>query len=163
MPLPVLVRISIALLAGLPTLFTGSRDPLEAAPAGVGVLGARAPLFADGSVSCSGADDLSQMVGIVRLIPTDGGLRFHALLLHGAPNWDYYVELSQEGSCKLPVKFHGFKTDANGFGLFEGQLTLAPGDYDLLVDVVSDPSSQVPPDPKLREIAPAQLLHVTLP
>jgi hypothetical protein len=49
------------------------------------------------------------------------------------------------------------------YALLEGVYAANPGTYLILVDVVSDPPSSIPPDPKHREIAPGELLAVSVP
>jgi hypothetical protein len=122
----------------------------------------RAPLYADGSVQCSGADDLQDRVGEVSLRPVANGILFDVVLRGAAPNWDYYVELSQNGNCTAALQFYGFRTDGHGNGVFAGVYPADPGSYQFLVDVVSHPPTRVPRNPKHREIAPAHVLSVTL-
>lgn len=146
----------------------GVLDPWFSSAVGgvVGTFGSsavRAPLFADGSVQCAGADDTKDRVGIVELRPVVDGIEFHVVLEHGAPSWSYYVEMSRNGTCAEIQQFHGFTTDENGNGVFEGVYAADPGSYAILVDVVSDPPGSVPSDPALREIAPSALMGITLP
>lgn len=122
-----------------------------------------ARLFADGSVECTGADDHSEPVGTALLRATELGIGFRVILKQAAPNWTYYVELSQDGDCSAPKKFFGLKTDIDGKGVLEGICAADAGPHAILVDVVSHVGGSVPPNPKYREIAPAALMHVTLP
>jgi len=150
--LPILLGIT---LLALPGSHPGSSDPRS--------LAVRATLFADGSVECGGADDTSRPVGTVALKATNGGVAFSVSLKLGplGRHWPYYVELSQGGVCQAPVRVHGFATDAEGHGVFQGIVPMAPGPRSILVDVVS--TAGVPPDPRLREIAPSGLLQVVVP
>jgi hypothetical protein len=158
-----LIKVAALLSCTIPAVlnwFPGSAIPVLS---GSGTNAVTAPLYADGSVQCSGADDLSDRVGRVILRPVGNGIHFQVVLTGAAPNWDYYVELSQNGVCTGAQQFHGFKTGGNGNGVFKGVYAANPGSYLVLVDVVSDPSSSVPPDPKHREIAPSDLLSVSVP
>jgi hypothetical protein len=119
-----------------------------------------ATLYADGSVACDGADDLSSPSGSVTLRPVANGVEFQVALTGAASSWDYYVELSQGGVCQLAQQFHGLTTDGAGDGWLKGVYDVVPGTRELLVAVVSDPPNAVPPDPRDRELAPATTLVV---
>ena len=134
---------------------------------------ATARLFADGSVSCTGADDSSQPVGTVTLEPVAGGTNFRIRLDLGASmaHWPYFVELSLDGTCTnalpiLSLDGWGYSTpftlDDDGRGVFTGFYPAPSGPQAVLVDVVSA-GIAVPPDPRLREIAPSHLMHVLVP
>ena len=120
------------------------------------------PIYADGSVGCPGADDVSNRVGTVMVRPVEEGVAFHLVLTDAAPNWNYYVELSQAGTCLNGVRYT-FSTGRNGQAIVDGIYPVSPGDYTILVDVVSNPSNNVPPDPTRREMAPGGLISITVP
>jgi hypothetical protein len=125
---------------------------------------ARALLFADGSVGCTGADDRSQPVGIVTLSPRAGGMAFRVQLRLGASMAyrPYFVELSLDGSCDRALRFFDFHLDGGGNGVFTGFYPVSAGPQAVLVNVVSQ-TLVPPPDPKLRELAPGGLMLVDVP
>jgi len=125
--------------------------------------GATALLFADGSVSCTGADDTSLPVGSVTLSPRGGGMAFRVQLGLGPSmaSWPYLVELSLGGACKRPLRYT-FALDGGGSGVFTGFYPTTAGPQRVLVDVVSA-APTAPPDPMLREIAPSALMQVVVP
>jgi len=158
-PLVKLVVLSACAFPVLGAWSPDSQDPVvpPRARAPIG-----ATLYADGSVGCSGADDLTERAGEVTLRAVPDGIAFQVVLAGAAANWPYYVELSRNGGCSVPQQFRGFRTDSHGNGVFTGVYRANRGDYSLLVDVVSDPGTRIPPNPKYREIAPADLISVVV-
>ncbi len=122
-------------------------------------------LYADGTVGCTGADDLANPVGVVALRPVSDGVAFRVVLDGAAADWDYYVELAQPATgdeCIGEIQgFFEFFTDEAGGGTHSGVYFAAPGTYQLLVDVVSN--QEVPPDPTHREIATSGFIEITVP
>jgi len=120
-------------------------------------------LFADGSVSCTGADDTSQPVGAATLLPRKGGTTYSVVLRLGASmaNWPYFVELSLDGTCTGPLRFP-FVMDSAGNVVLTGFYPAPSGPQKVLVNVVSA-APVAPPDPKLREIAPSSLMTIAVP
>jgi len=159
----IIVKVASILVCTIPMSLMWSANAPTPGLAEPGAHAVTASLYADGSVQCTGADDLSNRVGTVVLRPVGSGISFHVVLTDAAPAWDYYVELSQDGTCMNPQRFFGFTTGKNGNGVFKGVLATAPGSYQILVDVVSDPSSNIPPNPTHREIAPADLIRISVP
>jgi hypothetical protein len=155
--------MKLSMIIKVAALFVWSLNTATLASAQSGAHAVTAHLYADGSVQCSGADDVSNKVGKVVLKTVEEGVSFQVVLTHAASNWNYYVELSQGGTCREIQRFYGFKTGKNGNGVFKGVYAVNSGSYQLLVDVVSDPSSLVPPDPTHREIAPGELINIVVP
>ncbi|HEX9635688.1 MAG TPA: hypothetical protein VGB34_09440 [Candidatus Limnocylindria bacterium] len=108
-------------------------------------------LFADGSVSCVGADDTSREAGSVTFVESTGQVLFSVSLDGAAPNASYTLAISEEPTCANAVFFpDAITTDVNGDGSFSGSFAKAAGTYNLLVNLVTSP---VPSDPTNREIA----------
>lgn len=108
-------------------------------------------LFADGSVSCVGADDTSRVAGSVTFVESTGQVLFSVSLDGAAPNASYTLAISEEPTCANAVFFpDAITTDANGDGSFSGSFAKTAGTYNLLVNLVTSP---VPSDPTNREIA----------
>ena len=108
-------------------------------------------LFADGSVSCVGADDTSRVAGTVTFVESTGHVLFSVSLDGAAPNASYTLAISEEPTCANPVFFpDAITTDVNGDGGFSGSFAKAAGTYNLLVNLVTSPA---PSDPTNREIA----------
>jgi hypothetical protein len=108
-------------------------------------------LFADGSVSCTGADDSSHPAGTVTFVESTGQVLFTVSMDGGAPNATYTLAISEETTCANPVFFpDAITTDASGDGSFSGSLAKPAGTYNLLVNLVTSPT---PSDPTTREIA----------
>src|SRR5688572_1069783 len=59
----------------------------------------RAPLYRDGSISCSGADNTSKRGGQVVLFPAPGAVHFKVKLRNAQPNASYTVAVSEEPNC----------------------------------------------------------------
>ena len=108
-------------------------------------------LFADGSISCTGADDLSDPDGFVVLSPTVGGVAFEYNFIGAEPNRAYNIAVSREPSCGSPMFTGPLTTDAMGDGSFSGFYALAPGTYNLLMNSVTSASGLS--DPRHREIS----------
>ncbi|MDO8485773.1 MAG: hypothetical protein Q7S35_12605, partial [Candidatus Limnocylindrales bacterium] len=108
-------------------------------------------LYADGSVSCVGADDLTRVAGSVTFVTSTGQVLFSVSLDGAAPNASYTLAISEEPICANAVFFpDAITTDANGDGSFSGSFAKGPGTYNFLVNFVTSP---VPSDPTNREIA----------
>jgi hypothetical protein len=108
-------------------------------------------LYADGSVSCVGADDTERSAGSVTFVESAGHVLFSVSLDGAAPNASYTLAISEEPTCANAVFFpDAIATDANGDGTFSGSFAKPPGTYNLLVNLVTSP---VPSDPTDREIA----------
>jgi hypothetical protein len=108
-------------------------------------------LYADGSVSCVGADDTTRAAGSVTFVESAGQVLFSVSLDGAAPNASYTLAISEEPTCANAVFFaDAIATDANGDGSFSGSFAKAAGTYNLLVNLVTSP---VPSDPTNREIA----------
>jgi hypothetical protein len=160
MQTPIQTALSVTCSA---VLLLGIRPSAPILPAPAAALPVTTPLYADGSVNCDGADDLSYEVGTLLLRPVEEGVYFQVNLTHAARSWSYYVELSLNGTCSGSQLFKGFHTDKSGSGVFRGVYALPPGcSYQVFVDVVSDPPGHVPPDPRHREIAPSSPMQITL-
>lgn len=115
-------------------------------------------LFADGSVSCVGADDTSRDAGSVTFVESAGQVLFSVSLDGAAPNASYTLAISEEPTCGNAVFFpDAITTDANGDGSFSGSFAKAAGTYNLLVGLVTSP---VPSDPTNREIATVDTMVV---
>ncbi len=107
-------------------------------------------LYADGSVSCVGADNTTRVAGSVTFVQSAGQVVFSVSLDGAAPNASYTLAISEEPACANAVFFTGaITTDAAGDGSFSGSFAKAPGTYNLLVNLVTSP---VPSDPTNREI-----------
>jgi hypothetical protein len=130
-----------------------------------------ATIYGDGDVNCPDhwAQDESLPVGTVTFRPTDAGVDVEIVLTDAAPNWTYSVEVLPEDFCVseevLLASDVELVTDEDGAGQIRFAVTgLTPGTtYRLLVNVVSEPSTEVPEDPRLREMAPAGLTEVAIP
>jgi len=108
-------------------------------------------LYADGSVSCVGADDLSRVAGSATFVESTGQVLFSVSLDGAAPNTSYDLNISEEPTCTNVESFPAaITTDANGDGSFSGSFAKAPGTYNFLVNFATSP---VPADPTNREIA----------
>lgn len=108
-------------------------------------------LYADGSVSCGGADDISRAAGSVTFVESSGQVLFSVSLDGAAPNATYTLAISEEPTCANAAFFpDAITTDATGDGSFSGSLAKPAGTYNLLVNLVTSP---VPSDPTNREIA----------
>jgi|GEM_PF-2127859 len=108
-------------------------------------------LYADGSVSCAGADDLSRTAGSVTFVESTGQVLFSVSLDGAAPNATYDLNISEEPTCSNVQAYPAaIATDASGDGFFSSSFAKAPGTYNLLVNFVTSP---IPSDPTNREIA----------
>lgn len=108
-------------------------------------------LYADGSVSCTGADDLSRVAGSVTFVESAGQVLFSVSLDGAAPTTSYDLNISEEPTCTNVQSFPGaITTDADGDGSFTGSFAKAPGTYNFLVNFATSPA---PADPTNREIA----------
>jgi hypothetical protein len=109
-------------------------------------------LYADGSTSCPGADDLSDPDGSVLLTPKPGAVDYTINLVGAEPNRLYSVAISQEPSCSAAY-FDAvtFTTDSNGDATHSGTYTVASGAYNLLVNIYTDAGGLS--DAKHREIS----------
>jgi hypothetical protein len=110
-----------------------------------------ATLYADGSISCAGADDLSDPDGITFLVPVTGGVKFWIYLEGAEPNRTYNVAISQEDTCASAEYYPGaITTDTDGNGSFSSLYPVTSGTYNLLVNMVTSATGLS--DPKHREI-----------
>jgi len=108
-------------------------------------------LYADGSVSCVGADDTTRIAGSVTFVESVGQVLFTVSLDGAAPNASYTLAISEEPTCANAVFFpDAIATDGSGDGGFSGSFAKAGGTYNLLVNLVTSP---IPSDPTNREIA----------
>jgi uncharacterized repeat protein (TIGR01451 family) len=113
--------------------------------------GASFDLYADGSVSCVGADDITRVAGSVTFVEAMGQVLFSVSLDGTAPNATYTLAISEEPTCANAVFFpDAITTDTNGDGNFSGSFAKTTGTYNLLVNLVTSPE---PSDPTNREIA----------
>lgn len=111
----------------------------------------RATLYADGSVSCTGADDTSDPDGRVSLTGFDGGVIFVVTLVDAEPNRTYSIAISEEPTCSNPTFYPNvIRTNMNGSGWFQGFYSTSPGSHNLLVNVFTDAAGLS--DPRHREI-----------
>lgn len=108
-------------------------------------------MYADGSVSCAGADDLSDVDGSVTLTPTAGGVDFTINFNDAEPNRTYSVALSMEPNCASPTFYSGFTTDGAGAGTYSGFYALPSGTHNILVNTGTGAAGLS--DPKHREIS----------
>lgn len=112
-----------------------------------------ADLFADGSVSCAGADDTSKPAGTATFTPSQDKVVFTIDLQGVQPSQDYNVVISEDGDCD-PVYFNpdgvDLTTDPAGDATFSGEFPAPDGTYNLLVNIVATDAVTNPMD---REIA----------
>ncbi|MEK7535417.1 MAG: hypothetical protein AAB590_00155 [Patescibacteria group bacterium] len=108
-------------------------------------------LYADGSIACPGADDLSDPDGFVTITPVTGGIDYTINLIGAEPLRTYTVAISQEPTCGSPSFPGTFFTDASGDGTFSGFYALASGAHNVLVNMSTSAVSLS--DPKHREIS----------
>lgn len=108
-------------------------------------------LFADGSISCPGADDLSDPDGFVLLSPIAGGVMYEYNFLGAEPSRSYTIAVSQEPSCSAASFPGSALTDATGDGTFSGFYAVVPGTYNLLMNSVTSAAGLS--DPRHREIS----------
>ena len=121
-------------------------------------------LYADGSIDCEGADDLSLPAGQVILAPNPRGIRFAIRLYNAAANWDYYAEVQENLCFGGPTAiYYGIRTDENGHAVFQGFYEADYGPHLILVDVVSHPPDNVPPDERHREIGMDYQVEIWVP
>ncbi|HEY4493280.1 MAG TPA: hypothetical protein VJB98_01535 [Candidatus Paceibacterota bacterium] len=115
-------------------------------------------LYADGSIACPGADDLSDPDGYVTITPTTGGIDYTINLMGAEPLRTYTVAISQEPTCASPSFPGSFATDASGNGTFSGFYALSSGVHNVLVNMSTSAVSLS--DPKHREIATTDALVI---
>lgn len=97
----------------------------------------RAPLYRDGSISCSGADDTSRRGGNVILFPQPGVVHYKVNLRNAQPNTQYNVAVSEEPNC-ANAEFEGsVTTNGSGDGVFYGSYSVSSGNHNLLVNLVA--------------------------
>jgi hypothetical protein len=112
-----------------------------------------ATLYADGSVSCTGADHTTQPTGTVSFTPTQDAVSFAVSVSGLQPGIAYDVVVSEDGDCD-PV-YHDpagaeITVDGSGNGAYSASFAAPDGTYNLLVNLVA---TSAPGDPKEREIA----------
>ena len=123
------------------------------------------PMYATGEIGCDGAEERSNRVGRAVLRPVEDGVRYNIVLRNVAPDWDYYLELQVEtADCQHVAAFvDGFTSNRRGKLRLRGVFDLPPGVYRVNVDVVSDPSDNVPPDSRHREIGGYGYVEIVVP
>ena len=133
-------------------------------------LGSSGPvtIFGDGEISCPDhrASDESLPVGTVEYLAGGGEIRVLVALTDAAQNWVYQVELWGDQSCArggpLDLSNGLLLTDSDGAGELAFVVTgLRPGSYRVNVNISS--GSDVPPDPRHREMGTAQFTEVQVP
>jgi hypothetical protein len=109
----------------------------------------RAPLYKDGSISCSGADDISVQGGEVVVLPQPGEVEFKVKLRNAQPDTAYSLAVSEEATCAAPVYYSAQTTDSNGDADFYGSYKTTAGSHNLLFDLGASGGTTNPRD---REI-----------
>lgn len=107
-------------------------------------------LYADGSVTCMGADDTSVVAGYVLLKPVEGGVSIKVRLRDAAPNRTYTIAVSEEPNCANP-QFYSMTTNRSGNGNATIFYATSPGSHNLLVNLGTSASGLS--DARYREIA----------
>jgi hypothetical protein len=98
-----------------------------------------AQLFRDGSISCSGADDLTHPGGRVIGLAQPGVVFLNVHLRHATPNATYTLAVSQEPNCANPKFFPGaLHTNADGAANAFVSYNATTGVHNLLVNTVTD-------------------------
>jgi hypothetical protein len=120
----------------------------------------RAPLFRDGSVSCSGADDTSTTGGRVLGLAHPGEVHFIVKLRGGEPNASYLLRVSEEPNCANVQDFAAKTTDAQGDATFYGTYNTTAGQHNLLFNLVTQETNLQ--SPRNREIA-TRNFRITVP
>jgi hypothetical protein len=119
----------------------------------------RAPLYRDGSISCSGADDTSRRGGQVVVLPQPGKVQFKVKLRNAQPNTLYSLAISREPNCASAQFYSAQTTDENGDADFYGTYNISSGNRNLLFDLVTN---QTVTQARNREIG-TQDFHINVP
>jgi hypothetical protein len=115
-------------------------------------------LYADGSIGCTGADDLSDPDGSVTVTAAAGAANYTINLMDAEPNRTYSVAISREPSCSSPSFPGTFTTDASGNGTFSNSYTLPSGTHTILVNMSTDAAGLS--DPRHREISTTEAVVI---
>lgn len=97
----------------------------------------RSPLYRDGSISCTGADDTSRRGGQAVLLPQPGEVEFKVKLRNAQPDTEYKLAISKEPNCAHAKFYPPVTTDSNGDADIYGVYKVNAGSYNLLFDVVT--------------------------
>lgn len=124
----------------------------------------RYPLYADGSISCSGADDTSRHGGQVAIFPfhqgNTRGVYFKFKLRNVQPNRNYTIAVSEEPNCAHAVHYGTVRTDQFGNATFYGFYPASSGAHNLLFN--SSTSASGLNNPRFREVG-TRNAHVVVP